>query len=162
MSVDKSEKKIAKKLGGRLTNASGAVNNDADIRCGKLLIECKRRDTLKKINFAIATFEKLRKQAIRANKTPIYILQLPDGKYVMSFVETLTELIDAKKRSYMVKSGDIARTNIIVGMQEFWDHYYTSHTGGSIPIYAVASDNYEFALGIMEFEDFKSIIEEDK
>ena len=69
---DISEKQISKKLGGKLTVASGAVHNDADIRFDDFLAESKRRTGAKKITMLKAVWEKLRKQAVRTNRTPIY------------------------------------------------------------------------------------------
>lgn len=164
MSIDKSEKRIAKNLGARLTKNSGASNDDSDIRYKKCLIECKRRDKAKQIIFNMATWKKLRRQAVKANKTPIYIFQCKNDKYVLSYVDFFKQ----KFNSFIVYHKYLKfrqRSNprsIRISFDYFWGAYSTGHNyKGLIPM--IQTNDIDFyknsvSFGILEFDDFKRIM----
>lgn len=158
---DKSEEKIAKKLGGQLTNASGAVNDDGDIRYDKCIIECKRREGAKSITFHMDTWRKVRTQAVKASKMPVYIFQTRGNRFVMTyldFMKTKTRPNQVMVVKYMPL--DDFTEHIHIKFKNFWDCYLRARKDNQKKLlmsFQVATSKVEYC--VLEFEDFKQIME---
>ena len=157
---DKSEIKISKRLGGKLTNASGAVNNDADIRFKGYLIECKRRDTETSIVLYRKIWNKLRKQAVRTNKLPIYIFERKMDRYVFTYTDILDDLFN-KTRPTRYEFGYESPgqdKNIRINFEDFWRSYSDSHSRGVICTYQFREIP---CISLIEYKDFEYLVKED-
>jgi hypothetical protein len=99
MSIDKSEKVAAKKLGGRLTRASGAICDDADIKCEQFIIESKRRESNQsEIIFYPKFWEKLLKQAVKCRKRPVYMWHTGGKCFVITYEDDILGAFSLMKR----------------------------------------------------------------
>lgn len=158
---DKSEVDISKDLGGNLTRASGATNDDADIRIvGNYLIEVKRRDTVVNIVFDPGHWEKLRKQAIKANKEPIYIFVCKESRYVFGNFNSLDELF--KNKAYKRPIRTHAESKVHIAFQDFWDIFTHAHkTNDNRPVICQFFFN-NLNIGLTSFIDFEGGLKDGK
>lgn len=155
---DKSELEIAKKLGGRMTNGSGCVSDDADIKIPGFLIEAKRRETTgNKIVFYPKIWEKLRKQSIKCNRTPLYCFQAGGQTFFITYrdvydsdlmrdMDVLKTIIDTEPK-----------TNIIIPIEEFDDLYNLAYKVGKVPL--LLFKHFDIIYGVTDIKTMKTCLD---
>jgi len=156
---DYSEKKAAKALGARLTRGSGAVFDDADMRLAEFLIESKRRDNIgKKVIFYAAFWEKLKKQAVRTNRTPMYMWHTDGRCFVVTYLPVMVDVL--QKEGRRICTGDIkttGTTNTIMAIEEFDAFHAWAYNKNMLPLMIFYYGKFEMAL--IDFETFKNCME---
>jgi hypothetical protein len=162
MASDKSEKHIARKLEGKLTNGSGAVNDDADIKIHGFLIECKRRDTIgDKIVFNIEFWEKLRKQSVKCNREPLYIWEVHGNQYCVTYLDTIREMACFMSDEIMIGTVHYNTvTNVTIKVEDYIDSYNHIVSKGKIPVISFRHEMIDF--GIVDLDSFKRFIDKKK
>lgn len=155
MSKDKSELKIAKHLNGRITNGSGCVADDADIKIPGFLIECKRRDTIgDKIVFYPKYWEKLRKQSVKLNRDPLYVWVTHGNYYCITYLDTLLSLNDKIKHREVINK---QKSNVIIKTEDFINCFNETLKSTPTPVLTFNYQNINF--GIIDLNHFKNIIQ---
>jgi len=147
MSRDIAENKISKILSGKLTNASGAINDDADIRIPGFLIECKRRETTKgKIVFYTKVWEKLRKQSIKTCRIPLYIFQAKGDSYCITWLNAIEDLIRGKHIGcFNINVKCNIKSNVIIKVDDFND-VYKGYTFNKFNVATFKYNNITFGI----------------
>ena len=105
----KQEKSVAKKFGGKVTAASGALwGMKGDVRTDKFLIECKTTEK-KYYTLTAKVWEKIAEEALKDHmRTPLMLIDLEDSeRYVVfspkDFVKTtVSPLIKAVEIQYFM------------------------------------------------------------
>ena len=150
---DKTENKIAKILHGRLTKASGAVNDDADIRIPGFLIESKRRDTVKSIVFYPKIWEKLRKQCVQTNRLPLYMFSSNGKTYCITYKDLLTSDIMKGKRIIKTRTSGRLKSNIHIDPEEYWNAHDLAYVAKAYPMLVFFYKN--MAYGIIDLDTLR-------
>lgn len=77
------EKRVAKKVDGRTTVASGAVPFDkGDVSSESFLIECKTTDK-KSYSLKNEIFEKIAREAVNVGKIPLMAIEINGAEYIV-------------------------------------------------------------------------------
>jgi len=160
MSRDKSEELISKKLKGQLTSASGAVNDDSDIKIPGFLIECKRRDTLgDKVFLDVKYWEKLKKQCVRANRSPVYMWQVNNEVYCITYLDIIKDLLLKEKydiinipyKEVINKRNEL--TKVVFNLNEYYTATCKVWEQDKIPIIQFLYKKID--LAIIDFNSFR-------
>lgn len=151
----KQEKSVAKKLGGKVTAASGALwGMKGDVRTDKFLIECK---TTEKDYYTLTAkvWEKIEEEALKDHmRIPLMMIDLEDNeRYVVfrpkDFEKTVVSLLlsDVKvSKSVNIASG-------IVGEKALGDYVYSQQF--------ILGGKHNSVLCVMLLKDFEEEFKEE-
>jgi hypothetical protein len=153
--IDKSEKNAAKKLNGQLSRGSGAVSDDADIRIPGFLIESKRRENIgNKIIFNVKFWEKLRKQAIKTNRMPLYLWHTNGQSFCISYSDVLIDMLKSSgKKIFHVFIEYTHNVNYIFKIEDYEKVYSSAYNCDSIPITEFYYER-KIPMTIIDFDTF--------
>jgi len=98
MSRDIFEKEIAKKFGGQVTIASGAVHDDGDVRINGFIVESKRKLTKKSISVTNTVWKQIRNQALKRSRRPLVIFKNSELSVAILDLEDFKEMYDKCKK----------------------------------------------------------------
>jgi len=99
MSRDILEKEIAKKFGGQVTVASGAIHSDGDVRIDGFLVEAKRHLTKKSISVTNTVWKQIRNQALKRGRRPLVIFKNSELSVAILDLEDFKEMYEENKEN---------------------------------------------------------------
>lgn len=150
---------MAKKLSARLSKASGAVNDDADMRIPGFLIESKRRENIgNKIIFNVKFWEKLRKQSVRTNRVPVYAWHTNNQCFCITYKDNMCELLQKLKKPIQSSIVSFMKSiNIIVKIEDYYLLHDTAYNSGKTP--SAEFPYNHILMSIVDFDTFKKCTE---
>lgn len=96
---DSLELLVSRLLDIKITKASGALNDDGDLRDDRLIIECKVKNGSNSISVPSALIQKVRDQAVKWSLDWLIVTQTKDKRaYVTMDLDTFAELYGISKQ----------------------------------------------------------------
>lgn len=151
----KQEKSVAKKLGGKVTAASGALwGMKGDVRTDRFLVECK---TTEKDYYTLTAkvWEKIEEEAVKDHmRTPLMVIDLEDSeRYVVFRPKDFDKTVVSPLLSDVKVNKSVRITPSMIGENELGDYVYSQQF--------ILGGRHNSVLCVMLLKDFEEDFKEE-